>query len=94
MSVGTGCLGEGGEVPRGAGSSCPHSPPVFSPPAPPPPPINQPEAPRAMVWCGARVVVWERAGYLCSWWVEGKEAVSRAGPVLRGRVKTHCLGSH
>ena len=27
-------------------------------------------------------------------WIEGKEAVSGAGPVLQGRVKTHCPGSH
>lgn len=27
-------------------------------------------------------------------WIEGKEAVSRARPVLQGRVKTHCQGSH
>ena len=27
-------------------------------------------------------------------WVEGKEAVSRAGPALQGRVKTHFQGSH
>lgn len=27
-------------------------------------------------------------------WIEGKEAVSRAGPVLQGRVKTHCPGSY
>lgn len=27
-------------------------------------------------------------------WIEGKEAVSRARPVLQGRVKTHCQDSH
>ena len=89
-----GALGRGEKSPEVLALAAPTALQCSPPPAPPPPPINQPEAPRAMVWCGARVVVWERAGYLCSWWVEGKEAVSRAGPVLRGRVKTHCLGSH
>lgn len=30
-----------------------------------------------MAWCGARLMVWEWAGYLCSWGIEGKEAVSK-----------------
>lgn len=66
MSVGAGGPREGADVPEALvqaahGSELP--PPVSRGSRPP---INQLEAPRVTVSCGTRVVVWERAAYLCS----------------------------
>lgn len=71
-------------------TSCPHSPPGPFPHSW----VPQPEAPKAMGPCGAKIVVWEWAGYMCFWGIDGTGAMSQGRAMLWGGVKAHCWGNH